>query len=528
VAVLVFAYQRGGTGLAAAIAVIQLLPAAAVAPLAATFADRRGGAMGLWVSYVAQALSVGLTAALMLAGAPPVTVYVAAVVAASAVTLTRPSQAALLPTLVNDPHELTAANALGGWLESASLLAGPGAAGLLIAVDGPGFACAGFAVALVIAAVLVLPRTLGASAGVIGGPEPEEDTEPERPWAAVRLLRSEPGVTGLLHVVALQYVALGALDVLAVVLAIKLFTLGPSGAGYLNAAFGAGGVAGGILTIRLIGRARLVPPLMFSGLAWGAAFVLVGAWASAVGAFLLLAAAGASRSLFDVSGRTLLQRVSPPHLRGRVFGVLEGGAMLGFAIGSASVPLLTFASGPRAAIAVVGGALVIAMVATPRLLERLEERAPALGNQLELLRRSSIFAVLGAPALEELARSLIPEPVTAGTTVVRQGDRGDRFYLVAEGRLSVSVDGVPRRQIGPGDGFGEIALLRDGIRTATVTALEPVMLYALERADFLEAVTGSVHAHRAAQDLATERIEGDFERAETLGEVPLVALEPSD
>jgi len=508
VAVLVFAYQHGGTTLAAAIAVVQLLPAAVVAPLAATLADRRGGALALWVSYVTQAVTVGATAALMLGGAPQVPVYLAAVLAASAVTLTRPAQAVLLPSLVDDPRELTAANALGGWLESGSFLAGPGSAGLFIALDGPGFACAMFALAVAIAALLLAPLALrrrAASAAVHSADALAE----ERGESALGVLRSEPGVAPLVGLVALQYIVLGALDVLGVVLAIKLFSLGASGAGYLTASFGAGGVAGGALTIGLIGRHRLVPPLVLGGLIWGGAFVLIGAVASAAGAFLLLAAAGASRALFDVSGRTLLQRATPEHVRGGVFGVLEGGAMLGFAIGSASVPLLVYAGGPRAAVALVGGSLVLASVVTPRWLERLEQRAPELVRQIELLRGSSIFSVLPAPELEDLARSLVAETLAPGTTVMRQGERGERFYLVDRGELTVLVDGSERRRLGPGDGFGEIALLRDGVRTASVTTLGQVTLYGLERGAFLTAVTGSPHAHRAAETLAAERMEGD-------------------
>jgi hypothetical protein len=516
VSVLVYAYERGGTAVAAAIAVLQLLPAAAVAPLASTLTDRRGGAVGLWTGYVAQALSVGATALLLLSGAPAAAVYAAAVLAACAVTLTRPAQAALLPTLVDDPRQLTAANALGGWLESMSFLLGPAAAGALIGLDGPGLSCALFAGTAALAAALVAP--LAARAWTAPQTtEHQKSVGDHGRAAAFRLLRSEPGIATLVVLVALQYIALGALDVLVVVLAIKLLALGASGAGYLNAAFGAGGVAGGILTIGLIGRARLAPPLIAGAIAWGAAFLLLGAWPTAVGAFLLFAAAGASRMLLDVSGRTLLQRTTPAYMRGRVFGVLEGGAMLGLAIGSASVPLLALAGGPRTSVAGIGALLVVTAVAVAHLLARLERTAPTPSTELALLRGSSIFGVLAAPQLEALARSLVLERAPAGVVVIREGDRGDRFYLVADGSLGVSVDGAERGRLQPGDGFGEIALLRDGVRTATVTTREPVTLYTLDRSSFLEAVTGSPHARRAAERVAAERLDEDRESVGVVG-----------
>src|SRR5689334_8868516 len=152
VAVLVYAYQHGGTTVTAAIALLQLLPAAIVAPLTATLADRRGGAVGLRIGYVTQTIAIGFSAVASLLHAPPPVVYGGAVIAASAVTLTRPAQSALLPVLVLTPAELTAANVATGGVESLSLLLGPALAGALIALDGSGLALAAFAGAVLLAA----------------------------------------------------------------------------------------------------------------------------------------------------------------------------------------------------------------------------------------------------------------------------------------------------------------------------------------------------------------------------------------
>jgi hypothetical protein len=278
-------------------------------------------------------------------------------------------------------------------------------------------------------------------------------------------------------------------------------------------------VAGGFLAMALIQPHRLARPLVVGGIAWGAAFLVLGAWPTAVGAFALLAAAGACRTVLDVSGRTLLQRAIPAQVRGRVFGVLEGASMLGFAVGSALVPLLGYLGGARAALVGIGVILLATVAAAARSLARLEVSAPAAGTALALLRGSSIFGVLGGPDLEALSISLVRSRADAGEIIVREGERGDRFYLVEAGTLTVSVDGSERRSLGPGDGFGEIALLRDGLRTATVTAREPVTLYTLDRGAFLEAVTGSRHARRAAEDLATEHLGPDMPSAPVLPRV---------
>jgi MFS family permease len=502
VAMIVYAYQQGGTTEAAVIAVVQLLPAAAVAPWASRLADRRGGAVGLWAGYVVQALGMGLTATLLFLDAPPAAAYAGAVVAASAVTLTRPAQAALIPTLVEKPAELTAANAVIGWVESASLFIGPALTGLLIGLSGPAASFAVFGVVVAGCALLVsgIARHAWHATGVAAT---EEDA---RATGAMAALREQPGAVALLAVCSIQFVAYGALDVLIVVLAVELLSLGASGAGYLNAAFGAGGVLGGIGTLWLVGRSHLAPPLVTAVLAWGLAFFVIGVWPSAIGAFLLFAVAGAAWTMLDVAGRTLLQRAMPPDVRGRVFGVLEGLSMLSLALGSLAVPALAALGGPRVAVGGVGALLILVAVASLRLVRNLDRAGAPLPEELELLRASPLFGMLSVPVLEDLARGLVQVDVPANQVFVREGEHGERFYLVGSGRVAVSVQGRQVAELGPGDGFGEIALLRDGIRTSTVTATEPLTLLALDRERFLAAVTGSPQAQLAAEDMAAERI----------------------
>ena len=499
VVVLVFAFRRGGTTAAGVVAAVQLVPASVVAPLAARLIDARGAAATLCGGYVAQATSIGVTALLMLAQAPAVIVYAAAVVAACAVTLTRPAHAALLPALVDTPAQLTAANVVTGWVDTVTLLAGPALASIALAIAAPGWALVLFAGVVAVSAVVVAPlRGVGAVSG-------EEEAE-ENGTALRDAVRDAPGALPALAMLTAEYAVLGALDVLEVVLAALVLGLGAGGAGYLGAAFGAGGVLGAAVALTLVGRHRLARPLLLAGTAWGVAFVALGAWPAAGAALCLLAVAGAGRTVLDVGGRTILHRTVPRALHGRVFGVLEGVETFGLAVGSLLVPLLVAVAGPRGAVAMVGGLLIIVPLLTMPTLQRIERAAPPLDAEIGVLREAPLFTMLNAPVLEDLARALTLLELPAGEVIIQEGQLGAQYFVVAAGYLDVWMGGAYVRTITPGDGFGEIALLRDGVRTATVTAASDVTLYALQRAPFLEAVTGSRQAQRAAREVVAERL----------------------
>lgn len=365
VSVLVYAFERGGASAAAIVAVAQLLPAAAVAPVLARSIDRRGAAAALRCGYWMQAGALSVTSLLMLSAAPALLVYAAAVLAAVAVTTTRPAQAALVPVLVGAPERIATVNVLSGWVENAGLLAGPALAGLLIAISGTGAAVAAFAMCTVVSAVL--------TAGI--APATESCAPPIEPGApSSRLVQHERGdLTLLVSLLGIQYLVIGVLDVGLVVLAIQVLGLGAPGAGFLSAAFGAGGLVGSLVAVLLIGRRRLARPAVASALGWALMLALLGSRPTRADSFLLLAAAGSARSLLDVSGRTILVRAAPAALRARVFGLLEGVAMLGLAVGSLLVPVLDTLGGPR--VALMAAAVLLAAVALPAAgaLQRLED-----------------------------------------------------------------------------------------------------------------------------------------------------------
>jgi MFS family permease len=494
IAMLVYAYGHGGATAAGLVAAAQLVPAGVFAPFASVLADRYPPARVLVWGYVAQAIALGTTATALLVGGPPLLVYALAACGATAVTVTRPTQAALVPGLARTPDELTAANVVAGWIESVSLLAAPALTGVLLAVSGPGVVFAVMAGWVAVSAFLVVslrgPAPIGSAAGT--------RAETVAGFGALRRDRDARTVVG---VVAAQYVAIGALDVLFVVLAFDLLHIGGSGAGYLNAAFGAGGVLGITATVALIGRPRLAPPLLVAVAIWFLTFLALGVRTSTALAFVLLVVAGATRTVVDVAGRTLLQRVARPDVLARVFGVLEGLSMAALAVGSLLTPALVAGLGARAAIVCLGCVLPIAVALTARRLVAIDRTATVPIVELGLLRTLPMFAPLSAPQLEGLARALVAVPCTRGECVVREGDPGDRFYVVADGELAVSAGGTLRR----GDCFGEIALLRNVPRTATVTSATDGRLYSLAREQFLEAVMGHPAARAEADRLVVER-----------------------
>ncbi|MDQ2967308.1 MAG: MFS transporter [Actinomycetota bacterium] len=495
IAMLVFAYRHGGATTAGLVAAAQLVPASVFAPFAAVLADRYPPARVLMWGYVAQAVALSATAAALLGGASPLLAYALAACGATAVTVTRPTQAALVPALARKPEELTAANVVAGWIESASMLAAPALTGVLLAVSSPGTVFAVMAGCVAASALLVVPVRGPAPIGSAVGTLAET-------VAGLRAVRRDGNTRTVVGIVAAQYVAIGALDVLFVVLALDLLNIGASGAGYLNAAFGAGGVIGIVATVALIGRPRLVPPLLVAVGVWGLTFVVLGIRPTTALAFVLLLVAGTARTVVDVAGRTLLQRIARSDVLARIFGVLEGLSMAALAIGSLLTPALVAVLGARFAIVCLGCVLPIVAVFAARGLLAIDRTATVPVVELGLLRCLPMFAPLGAPQLEALARVLVPLSRPRGETIVRQGDPGDKFYLVADGELAVSAGPRLRR----GDGFGEIALLRNVPRTATVTASTDVQLYSLAKEAFLEAVTGHPAARAEAERVVAERL----------------------
>jgi MFS family permease len=509
IAMLVFAYSRGGASQVGLAVFVQLAPSALLAPIGATFGDRYRRDRMLVISYVAQAAAMLATAAALATAAPLLVIYALSAAANTTITLTRPLQASLLPLLAETPAELTAANVVGGSIENASILVGPALAGLSLGLSGPALVFAASAAVALVAAVLVVASAPGAREGGVrqragGAASPLADTA-----EGLRVLarRGRPRtVVALLGSAALVW---GALDLFVVVLALRVLNLGQPAVGYLTAAFGAGGLVGAALTVALIGRPRLAFPFAAGTLLFGLPLALlpIATMTSAVvAAALLLAVSGAGHCVMDVAGRTLLQRVAPHALLTRAFGVLEGLNMGSLAVGSVIASGAVALLGPDGAFLVAGLVLPAALLVTSPALRQMDAAAEVHLAEVAILRSIPIFAPLSALALERLAASLVPMRAPSGTIVIREGETGDRYYVLASGRVEVLVGGRPVRQLSKGEGFGEIALLREVPRTATVRAIQDVELLTLGRDLFLEAVTGHPQSTAAAEVVISQRL----------------------
>lgn len=505
IAILVYAFDRGGAAAMGAASVIMLTPSAIVAPFAAYAGDRFRRDRVLVFDYLAQGVTMGMTAVTLYVDAPVAIVYAAATLASISITFTRPAQNSLLPGLTATPATLTAANVVSGVVEGTGKMLGPLVAGLLLATSGPAAVFATFAVISLLGALLVWRLRVDVSHVT-----PEARIEPADVWRetlrgfrTLRLAR-EPRLVVLL--LSSGVIVVGALDVLFVATAIDLLDIGAGGAGLLSAAFGAGAIVGATSTVALVGRRRLTPSLAGGAVLFGAPIGLVAVAPSAVSAPILFAAAGAGRSVGDVSGRTLLQRISPNDVLSRVFGVLEGLTMLALVLGSIGAAVLIEAFSVQTALVVIGAFLpVVILLSSGRLLSIDRSAEAPDADRLQLLRGIPFFASLPAPAMERVAADVFPASVPGGAVFIREGDPGDLFYVIVEGRVKVTRAGHHVSELGPGDYVGEVALLRDVPRTASVTALTPLRLLALEREPFLLAVTGHAGSHEAARAVAEDR-----------------------
>lgn len=505
--VLIYAFARGGAVEAGAVSLLQLVPAAIVAPLAASLGDRFRRERVLVGSYVAQATFMVATGALILAGGPAPIVYAFAVLGACSITITRPAHGALAPWLSRTPAELTAANAVSGTMEGLGILAGQAVAGTLLQFTNPGVAL------IASAAVAALAAGLAASAGAVPSrAEPGATSRDIQPalWRELtggfRTVLQLPGPRTIVFLLGLAAFVWGALDVLIVVLVFDLLHLGAGAAGILNATAGAGGLVGAAIALSLAGRIRLAGPFAIGLLAWGLPLAAAGLLPMplVVGGLLLLA--GAGRTVMDVVGRTLLQRSAPDEVLTRVFGVVEGMFMAAFGLGSITTPLLLSLAGTQGAFVIVGLLLPLGAVLAWRSLLNIDRSAAVPIEELALLRGIPMFDQLAPAILERLAGHLERVAVAAGAVVIREGDPGDRMFIIESGEVEVSSGGRHLATQGAGTEFGEIALLKDVPRTATVRAVTGLSLYALRADVFLAAVTGQVGSREAANTVIRERL----------------------
>jgi MFS family permease len=505
IALAVYAYDVGGATAVGVAAVVRMAPAALAAPAMSMLGDRYSRRNVLLVLALARAAVLAGAAAVVWEDGPAALVFALAALFTAIGTGHKPAQAALLPSLADNPRQLAAGNALWSAVDSVGFLAGAALGGVFIAVGGAELALSVTALAFVAAAVALLGIPADHREGepappLPGGRRAAEIAEGFRAVGADKRLRLVVGVLGVSTLVE------GAIDVLVVLIALELLDLGNAGVGWLNSAWGVGGVLGGAGAAMLVTRGRNATALVVAGLAIGVPLIVLTAVPEAAVAALGLVVLGVGYAVMEVAGLTLVQRLASDSVLARAFGVVEGTYWLTTGIGSLLAPVLVLALDLRGALLVVGVTLPALMLIRWRALVRLEASAPVPEDEYRLLRGLPMFAPLPVARLEELAMRVTHVHRPAGETIIREGEPGDRFYVIAEGEVDVTEGGRFRRTEPAGDCFGEIALLREVPRTATVVARTDVNLLALEREEFLAAITGDRRALAAGQHLVEARL----------------------
>ena len=506
VALVVYAVSAGGAGLVAAYAAARTVAGMGVAlGLTGITSRLRRDRLLRWSTGVRMVI---LAAAALLAALhqPPAAVIAAGAASSALAGTYRPLQAAVLPWLVRTPAELAASNAVTAVMENAGALAGPLLAGGLLAVAAPAAAMAAAAGALAAAAVSLLrlsvpdtPELPGSGAGQV--------VRDVASGLAEFVRMAPPGGVAILAFA--QTLLRGALVVLIAVLAVHVLALGGSAVGWLTAAFGAGGLVGGAVAAGAVRFTRLGRSFIAGMLLWGVPLALLALRPAVALAYLALVIVGVGNAFVDVAAFTLVTRLAGPRTAGKVLGALEFVALAGLATGSILTPLLLHLAGTRGTLALLGGGLAGLALAHAARFRRLDRAMPAPGPETGLLISLPMFAPLPLAITDLLAAEIEPRQFPASTVVIREGEPGDHFYLIIEGSATVSVHGAPRPSLHRGDCFGEIALLRDIPRTATITAEHPLHTLALGREQFLTAVTGNPTSITAADELAAQRLSAD-------------------
>jgi MFS family permease len=502
VVLLVVAYDAGGALAAGILGAVRVVPAIIAAPFATTLVERYRGDRVLTVINLVRAAGALATALVVASDLPVELTYALAGVVAGAGSLVRPIQSALLPAFARTPGELVAANVASSMGEGLGTFAGPLLAGVLVAATGSAAASLLVAASFAGAAAAVTGIKFEQAADARGGVGADTIAR-FRLADAPRVLRRYPGAAVLIGDFVAQIFVRGLLITLIVVASIEVLDMGETGVGLLNAALGLGGFLGAVAALGLGGGRRLGTVCVLALAGWGIPLIFIGAWPYAAVALAALFVTGVSNAVLDISGFTLVQRAVRNEDRMLVFGVLEGLLGVGLLLGSLLAPALVAVFGIRGAFVVGGAILPLLAVVTASSIRRTARRSALAETNIALLRRNPLFAPLPLTALDRIAERLVAVTFESGQVVMRKGDAGDHYLLIAEGEFEVSDGERLLRTCGPGDGVGEIALLHRVPRTATVTACGPVTAYAIDAGTFLAAVSGPSAAAMAAAIVAT-------------------------
>lgn len=509
VAILLEAFAQGGPALAGVALIAMLVPAIVFVPILAGLGDRlpRGRALTLAHGFVGVcSLAIG---ALLAVAAPFWCVLVGGALLSAAVGVVRPLHFSALPSLVHRPGDLIAVNGISSSLDGITMVLGFTLGGAATGLVGP------WAVLVLAGVVAGVCAWLSASLTLLARPQAasEEVGELREALLGFWTLRRMPGAILVLLLIALTAVVDGANDVLAVTYNDEVLGLGATTGGFLAGASGIGLAIGGAMHAGLVPARRVAPVLVLGALVLGVSEAVTPAFAGLLPAAVALTVMGIGMSMVQVSSRTLLQRTTDNAVLSRVLAVQETVMLAGLALGAVLAPLAIVALGPAAAFVPFGAAVCLMALFAYVPARGMERHAPSVASEITVLAEVPFLGLLPPDQLTRLAGAARRLSAPAGTVVIEQGQPGDAYYIVVSGELSVAVDGeLLEHRLGPGDGFGEIALMRQVPRTATVTSLVESDLLAVTREEFLAAVMSTAAAAQGADAAAEGFMQSDRSR----------------
>ncbi|MEY2457563.1 MAG: hypothetical protein QOK06_2668 [Acidimicrobiaceae bacterium] len=497
-----YAYRAGGATAVGVATAVRALPAAFGAPYVALLVDRSSRRTALLLSTAARGATMTAIAIAVAGSAPLELVLALATLFTVADTAHKPAQGALLAQVARTPSELAAANVLWSVLDNTGFLLGA----LLV---GASAALAGLATTF---AILVVPFVIAFALVTTLAPDPPpaavpaDESAPAEILEGLRAIRAHRDLRALLWLFGADRLVQGMIDVLLVIAALDLLGMGQAGAGWLNAGWAVGGVAGGAAATLLLHRGRLTAGMLGGSALFGLPLLALGAWPHAALAVALLVVFGLGMGLVEVAHNTLVQRLAAADVLARVYGVEEVVEIAAAAIGALVAAALVGWLGVGGAVIAAGTIPLAVLAVLGRKLARMESGVGVPEEVFKLLRSLHIFGSLPMATVETLALRARRQELVAGVAIITQGEAGDAFHVIADGSVDVSVDGTYRRTQGPGEYFGEIALLRDVPRTATVTTAEPVSLLTLDRDEFLAGIGSHAHSRREVEGVAETRL----------------------
>jgi CRP-like cAMP-binding protein/MFS family permease len=496
VSLVVLVYNRThSAGWVAAVTIIKLVPYVAFGAFGGIVADRyeRRNVM-LICDLVRALLMFSLAISVSLTGSLPLA-FLIAFLTSTVGTAYQPATFAITPAIVGE-RDLAAANAVSNSVDQVAVLVGPAIGGFLLFIGPPSVAIALNGLSFLASAACVWAvqtRSTG-----LQGDEDEQGLGLKRRLAeGFNAIRKSGEVSMLVVLLAAGTFVYGQEVVMLVLISKRLISTGSEGVGFLNAAEGFGGIVVAGFSTRMARTTH--PAFLFAAgvLATGVPLGLMAFVSQPTLAYALIAVTGGGCILLEVTGLTMLQRNLSSDVMGRVFGVMSSLLVGSQMLGSLVTPLMIAPFSLRGTLVVTGLILpVVILFALPQLksLDRASTaRMRELAGRVETLGSLRIFEGAAPQVLESIASVMTWESVQAGTTVVREGEAADDFFVVLEGELDVvavgEVGSEPRivNSLGPDDYFGEIGLLEGIPRTASVRARTPATLYRIPSEEFLGA-----------------------------------------